>query len=392
MSQERIIYVIPYTSIIDQTAEVFKQILGESAILESHCNVSYDFDEETMPQERAYICQKMKLASENWDVPIVVTTNEQFFESLFSNKSSKCRKLHNIASSVIIMDECQMLPVEFLTPTLRAIEELVSYYRCTAVLCSATQPRLEKYLSIAPKEIMPNIQDLYNFFERVSYNVDGQMTYQEIEKALENNIQSLCVATTIKEANEIYRCLQTNDHDAYYLSTRLCPEHRKKVIQEIKERLRNKLPCHVVSTSIISVGVDVDFPVAYLQYSGLDSLIQGAGRCNREGKRSKGKSFAHVFWTEKSQNSHFMSKEKQASNMVMNYYTPANLAKPEAIDCYYRCWYKNNESGMDVEKIVEKSNDLAFADIAKAYHLIPDKSKSVIIPYNEEAREIICKC
>lgn len=389
--KERIIYVIPYTSIIDQTADVFKSILGEENVLENHCQVSYDYDEESMSQEKALTMQKLKLAAENWDHPVIVTTNEQFFESLFSNRSSKCRKLHNIMNSVIIMDECQMLPVDFLTPTLRAIEELVSYYKCSAVLCSATQPRLEKYLSIEPKEIMDDIISLYGFFTRVSYDVDGEYTYENVAEALSHHTQSLCVAATIKDANEIYKVLPEDLDGKYYLSTRLCPVHRKQVINEIKERLVKGLPCHVVSTSIISVGVDVDFPAVYLQYGGLDSLIQGAGRCNREGKHNKNESIAHIFWTEASKKSPFMSKEKQASDAVLHAFEPSLLSQPEAVDYYYTCWYRNNEGSMDKAQIIEKAKKIAFSDVAKSYRLISDDTKSVFIPLNKEAKEILYK-
>lgn len=389
--KDRIIYVIPYTSIIDQTADVFKKILGENTVLENHCQVSYDYDEEKMPKDKAMTCQKMKLASENWDVPVIVTTNEQFFESLFSNRASKCRKLHNIVNSVVIMDECQMLPVDFLTPTLRAVEELITFYHCSAVLCSATQPRLEKYLSVKPKEIVPDINELYDFFQRTSYTLDGEMAYEDIARALMKKPQSLCVASTIQEANEIYKCLPSSAEGIYYLSTRLCPVHRKRVIREIKKRLASGLPCHVVSTSIISVGVDVDFPVVYLEYGGLDALIQGAGRCNREGRHGKEESLAHIFWTQTSKKSRFMSKEKEAADMVLNYFAVSDLSKPDAVNCYYRAWYKNNEGSMDKKDIAQKSIEMGFADVAKAYRLIEDESKSVLIPYDEKAKEILRK-
>lgn len=288
--KQRIIYVIPYLSIIDQTAKNFKDLLGEENVLESHSSVNYDDTEEDL-------ADRMKLASENWDAPIVITTNEQFWESLYGSRTSKCRKLHNLADSVIIFDEAQMMPLDFLTPCLKALEELVTQYSVSAVLCSATQPALSRYLTLKPREIMENIPDLYQFFNRVTWQFDGERTYDDLAAQIKTHQQALCIASTKKEAMEIYSRLA--DEDSFYLSTNLCPVHRMKVIDEIRRRLKEGNPCRVVSTSIISVGVDVDFPVAYLEYTGLDSLIQGAGRCNREGRKSPAESLVHIFRTEK---------------------------------------------------------------------------------------------
>ncbi|MGN0953719.1 CRISPR-associated helicase Cas3' [Dialister sp.] len=380
--KRRIIYIIPYLSIIEQTAVILKNFLGNGAVLESHSSVNYD--------DAGKDAEKMKLASENWDAPVIVTTNVQFWESLYSNRTSKCRKLHNLQGSVLILDEAQMLPLGFLKPCLEALQELVSYYSCTVILCSATQPELGKYMKRKPVEIIDHIPELYQFFQRVTYHWDGEKNYDEITEAMMRHKQALCIASTKKEAREFFSRLSQKQNDTFYLSTNLCPTHRKIVIDKIKQRLHDDLPCYVVSTCIISVGVDLDFPVVYLEYSGLDSLIQGAGRCNREGKHSAEESIAHVFWTEKSMKSRFMGKEKQVTNTIHRIFSDKTISTPEAINKYYRLWYLSNEGNMDKENILEKSKSFQFKQIANDFKLIKDDTKSVFISYNAEA-EIIKK-
>ena len=388
--KERIIYVIPYLSIIEQTADVFRALLGNHAVLESHSQVDYDSLPEEGSEEAGRVAESMKLAAENWDAPVVITTNEQFFESLYANKTSRCRKLHNIANSVIILDEAQMMPVDFLKPCLHVLEQLVHYYGCTVVLCSATQPELGRYLQKNPIqknpiEIMENVGELFQFFKRVTFDIDGETDYAEIAKKLDECEQVLCIASTKKEAEKIVELL---DGEAMYLSTNLCPAHRREIIREMKTRLRDGNPCRVVSTSIISVGVDIDFPVVYLQYTGLDSLIQGAGRCNREGRQSLQKSRAHIFWTKESKKSLFMRKEKQVTDMIRKKYNAEEMTEPSAIRTYFENWYQSNEGNLDYREIEKLAQSLSFAEIGKRFHLIQDSTKSVFIPFNEKARNI----
>ena len=388
--KERIIYVIPYLSIIEQTADVFRAFLGNHAVLESHSQVDYDSLPEEGSEEAGRVAERMKLAAENWDAPVVITTNEQFFESLYANKTSRCRKLHNIANSVIILDEAQMMPVDFLKPCLHVLEQLVHYYGCTVVLCSATQPELGRYLQKNPIqknpiEIMENVGELFQFFKRVTFDIDGETDYAEIAKKLDECEQVLCIASTKKEAEKIFELL---DGEAMYLSTNLCPAHRREIIREMKTRLQDGKPCRVVSTSIISVGVDIDFPVVYLQYTGLDSLIQGAGRCNREGRQSLQKSRAHIFWTKESKKSLFMRKEKQVTDMIRKKYNAEEMTEPSAIRTYFENWYQSNEGNLDYREIEKLAQSLSFAEIGKRFHLINDSTKSVFIPFDEKARNI----
>lgn len=291
-NMDRVIYVIPYTSIIEQNAQIFREILGDDNVLENHCNVDYEGTEEFRP---------MQLASENWDKPVVVTTNVQFFESLFSNKSSKCRKLHNIANSVIIFDEAQMLPIDYLTPCLSMIQELVENYGTSVVLCTATQPALDDFFVSKEQivELCPRLGEQFRFFERVTYQNIGSISKEGITELLAKEQSVLCIVNTRKDAQELYHSLQGGG--VYHLSTSMYPKHRKRVLKCVKERLSTKKKCILISTSLVEAGVDLDFSCVYREIAGIDSMIQAAGRCNREGKRTVEESKVYIFELEGSE-------------------------------------------------------------------------------------------
>lgn len=375
--KRRVIYVIPYTSIIEQTADVFRSFLPDKDIIEHHSQVTYDDDGDRYNAK--------KLATENWDAPVIVTTNVQFFESLFANKTSRCRKLHNIAESVIIFDEAQMIPAEFLRPIIKAIEYLTQDYGCSAVLCSATQPALDQMFQKEGRpvsEIMDHIPELYSFFQRVQFRDEGTVTYEEIAEALSKRQQVLCVVTTKKEADAVYKCMKGKD--IFYLSTNLYPAHRRRVIADIKERLKTGKPCRVVSTSVISVGVDIDFPEVFLEMTGLDSLIQGAGRCNREGKRPLTSSIAHVFQTENNKKSSFMKQEKQITEGMIR--QADEVTAPESIHSYFqRLFYNKGDDALDKKDIIHKAQRMSFAQMASEVKLISTTTKAVLIPHEPEA-------
>ena len=381
----RIIYVIPYTSIIEQTAEVFKGIFGEDAVLEHHSNVQYDDQNEEM--------SKARMATENCEAPIIVTTNVQFFESFFANKSSRCRKLHNIANSVIIFDEAQMLPVPYLLPCLWTIAELVENYRCTAVLMSATQPALEQYFPdhIKAQEISDDIPAMYDYFKRAQIKLIGELSRDVLAQQLVNSDQVLCIVNSRRQAQELYRMLP-EDESSFHLSTLMPPVLRKQRLRTIRERLKMGKPCRVISTSLIEAGVDVDFPVVYREEAGLDSQVQAAGRCNREGKHPLSESVVYVY----------RMKEDEAARMPSSLRLPieisrlvaqdhADLGSPKAIDDYFKLLYKNKGDGLDQKKIVdgiEKCNgaNFSFAGIARDFHLIENETISVLIPFDTESK------
>ncbi len=283
---KRIIYVIPYTSIIEQNADVIRSAIGEDQVIEHHSSV--DEDETAL---------KLRLAAENWDAPVIVTTSVQFFESLFAAKSSRCRKLHNIVDSVIILDEAQLVPVEFLAPILETMQLLVAHYRVTFVISTATQPAFkERMMSDGQlfkglkriQEMMGDEKDVNLLYQSLIRNqvqfpadLSAVSSWEEIAEALRTYEQVLCIVSDRKSCRELYKLMPDG---TYHLSALMCGQHRSAIIKEIKEKLKAYEPVRVISTQLVEAGVDLDFPVVYRALAGLDSIAQAAGRCNREGK------------------------------------------------------------------------------------------------------------
>ncbi len=394
----RVIYVIPYNSIIEQNAAVFKEILGEENVLEHHSNFAYDNDDILNDGTgKTDALTKYRLAAENWDMPIVVTTTVQFFESLFSNKTSKCRKLHNIANSIIIFDEAQMLPTQYLLPCVRAISELVYNYKSTVVLCSATQPSLSDLFSkeFTIRELCGNTEELFRFFKRTKIISIGEVEDSVLAERLNLEDQVLCIVNTRKQAQNIFKLL--NEENSFHLSTFMYPLHRKKILKEIRERLKDGMQCRVVSTSLIEAGVDVDFPVVYRAEAGLDSEIQAAGRCNREGKREE--SPVYIFKPSEEYRKHMPSMLKrplEITRSITNQYM--DISSPEAISAYFTQLYKFEGNGLDIKGIVEsfengfeKSFSFPFAEIASKFNLIENATYSIIIPNTDEAQNLVLR-
>ena len=392
MGKERVIYVIPYTSIIEQNAKIFKEILGDENVIEHHCQVDYS---SSVDNDDTYDEQmKKQLATENWDAPLIVTTNVQFFESLFANRTSKCRKLHNIAGSVVIFDEAQMLPIDYLRPCLVTIHELTLHYGTTAVLCTATQPSLNKIFKDYKreiKEICRNVTEEYDFFKRARIELLSQsMSLGDLAGRLQEKEQVLCIVNTKRAAGELFAALQ--GEDCFYLSTNLCPQHRKAVIARIRRALANGQPCRVVSTSLIEAGVDVDFPCVYRELAGLDSIIQAAGRCNREGKRKKEDSLVYVFaWEDKTlaNSQQSMKARIGATEYVCGLYAD-DLGNTAAIKDYFDFLHKLNGNELDHKQILKmiESEYMPFEHVAREVALIETPTRPVFIPYDEAAQEI----
>ena len=292
----RVIYVIPFTSIIEQNAAEFRKVfgeLGEQSVLEHHST----FDDGKLQNEATK--DKLRLASENWDAPIVVTTAVQFFESLFADRSSRCRKLHNIAGSVIILDEAQMLPLNLLLPIMQAIKELAQNYRCSIVMCTATQPAVQAengfYRGFENvREIAPKPTALFDKLRRTTVQHIGTQTDTDLLAKLGEHSQMLVIVNNRRHARSLYDQAKHLD-GTFHLTTLMCAKHRSQKLDEIRGRLKNGEPCRVIATSLIEAGVDVDFPLVMRAEAGLDSVAQAAGRCNREGKRSSENSFVWIF-------------------------------------------------------------------------------------------------
>lgn len=301
----RVIYVAPYTSIIEQNAQVYREIFGCENVVEHHSNFDFECCDFVQPSDSADsgyesdVRDRMRLASENWDAPLIVTTVVQLFESLFSNRPSRCRKLHNVARSVIVLDEAQMIPASQLKPCMRALVELVNHYGCTVVLCTATQPALGKVLGefqSLVQEIVPNPSALADKLKRVGYVWEGSLSDDELIEAVCANDQALCVVNNRRQAKALFDSLdERKPGSVFHLSTLMHSVHRSLVLDEVRGRLRRGEPCLLVSTSLVEAGVDIDFPTVFRALAGLDSLVQCAGRCNREGTALPDESLVHVF-------------------------------------------------------------------------------------------------
>ena len=385
---DRVIVAIPFTSIVEQNANVYRSIfkqLGENVVIEHHS--SLDPAKETTTN---------RLQAENWDSPLVVTTNVQLFETLFSAKTSRCRKLHRIAKSVIILDEAQALPVELLKPTLFAIRELVEVYGCTIVICTATQPALvyRDNFTIGLRPVIPIIEDaelLHRQLKRVNISYVGKLLDVELSQRLGSVRQVLCIVNTRAHAEKLYSELPEDDGN-FHLSTRMCAAHRKMVLDhEIRKRLEAGRPCRVISTQLIEAGVDVDFPQVYRAIAGLDSLAQAAGRCNREGKLECGA--VYFFDTEiLPPVGHLRQTADTARELVEQY---DDLLSPEAIQNYFRLHYWKKSESWDRHKVLASIGDqpdklqFNFREIADKYRFIREETQGVLIPWGEAAEKLI---
>ncbi|MGM9557893.1 MAG: CRISPR-associated helicase Cas3' [Oscillospiraceae bacterium] len=381
---DRVIYVIPYTSIIEQNAAVFRAILGENNVVEHHSGIRADDGTETNGHNLF-----QRLASENWDAPVIVTTAVQFFESLYSNRPSQCRKLHNMANSVVIFDEAQMLPTCHLKPCIGAIANLTAYFCSTVVLCTATQPVLADVIqSFCPelkiKELCPNVAEYVQKFQRVTYRNGGALSDEDLASELRRQKQVLCIVNTRKAAQKIYGLLPPEG--SYHLSTLMYPAHRKSVLDTIRQRLKEGLACRVVSTSLIEAGVDVDFPAVYREIAGLDSIAQAAGRCNREGKQAAGDSIVTYFESESSVPLLQRINVRAAQEALKGNCDPG---KPETMQRYFTALRSLIGDQIDKSKAVESLRAglhgclLPFETVAKNFHLIDQATSTIYIPLAE---------
>lgn len=391
----RVIYVIPFTSIIEQNAGVFRNVFqefGDDIVLEHHS--AYDDSGFKVKDETK---QKLRSAMENWDAPIVVTTAVQFFESLFADRASKCRKLHNISGSVIILDEAQMLPLKLLRPTMAAIDELARNYSCSVVMCTATQPALlqPNFLNGFEnvREIAPDPPSLFRQLNRVTVSHVGVQTDQQLVNRIDSNDQILVIVNNRRQALTLNKMMgESGGH--FQLTTLMCATHRKKKLKEIRGRLASNELCKVVSTSLIEAGVDVDFPIVMRSEAGLDSVAQAAGRCNREGKAKANESrvliFASPEWKAPPELDQFAASMR---SVLRNH--RGNLLSPEAITCYFEDVYWKQESELDAKKILTLFRDhfpkmsFPFQNIANKYRIIESFMHPIIIPYDKVAESLI---
>lgn len=389
-NKRRIIYVIPYTSIIEQTAGTFRDIFGDN-VVEHHSNL--DPEKETA---------KSRLATENWDAPIIVTTNVQFFESLFAARTSSCRKLHNIVNSVVVLDEAQLLNPEFLQPIMDTMNLLSRYYGVTFVLSTATQPALNSREGFgwtfrgldSVREIMTDPDTLYRDLTRVKvempFDFHAHRGWEEIATELITHESVLAVVNTRRDCRELHRLMPEG---TIHLSAAMCGEHRSRVIGGIREELKKKVPIRVVSTQLVEAGVDIDFPVVYRALSGLDSIAQAAGRCNREGEEKCGK--VVVFVPPKSSPPGTLRRAEQTTVSLLSGGTRDPMAR-ELFTRYFEHFYVKADS-LDrhgiTDLLVRDARDLKiqFRTAAEKFQLIDDLESQAILVWYGESQALIGK-
>lgn len=392
-SIKRIIVVIPFNTITTQTASVLRGIVGEKNILENHSG--FDFEDSKQGKLLQY-------ASENWDIPIVVTTNVQFFESFFSNKPAKSRKLHNIADSVIIFDEVQQLPVKYLKPCIKCIESLAANFGARIVLSTATQPALEPYFeTIKPREIIDDSESYVKPFRRCSIENIGTVTAKNLTERIQKHKQCLCVVNEKEEAKAIYTAIENGRcKNLYCLTTDITPYDREKLLRQIRQNLKDDEPCIVISTSLIESGVDVDFPYGYRELYGLDSILQTAGRVNRNGLRDCGNSTLFVFDGPQeeyralrngtSRGCNESDNKKSITRGILQKY---DVDSPKAIHEYFSRLYGYKGDGLDKFGIVKMASSklIPFQDISQKFKIIDEDTVTVIISQTAEASELVGK-
>ncbi len=420
----RIIYASPFTTITEQTAQVFRAIFGQENVLEHHSN----FDSSQLDDDESL---HHRLAIQNWDAPLIVTTNVQLLESLYSNKPSSCRKLHNIANSILIFDEAQTLPDELLTATLAMLEELSLDYGVSSVLCTATQPALEGRWPFGSetKEIVRHREEFTEAFgHRTRFVYLDAITEDKLAQDIASQNQALCIVGTKTKARNLYEavkcsagceesssCETLRTFGIYHLSAHMTPLHRSELLDEIRERLHEGKRCLVISTQLIEAGVDVDFPNVYRELAGLDSLFQAAGRCNREGRRPEG--IVRVFELSEDEPSDeasmqygaantrktgplahtWLERMKSISRMLIrenNDYIDESLVKP-----FFSERYGFNPEALDTREIYQHLTDpqlirsgyktLRLETVARDYRIIDDSSRAVFVPWGQGGKNLM---
>lgn len=396
----RIILVVPYLSIIEQTAAIYRALLGDDAVLEHHSLAGLGVEQQTeddegqqgLAQER-----RRRLLSENWDAPIILTTSVQMLESMFSNRPSACRKLHRLPGSVILFDEVQTLPAGLVLPTLASLSHLAHRYNSSVVFATATQPAFEHLhervqAQVAsgwqPRPLVPQPERLFTPLRRVQRtwgDVDEPLSWSELAQKMAEAHQVLCIVNLKRQARDLWQTL--DDPDSFHLSTALCPAHRQRLLAEIRQRLRNDEPVRLIATQCIEAGVDVDFPQVFRAYGPLEAILQAEGRCNREGRRPQPGQM-HIFLPEEAAYPPGgYEQATQLTQILLRRLGPDGMAldDPHFITAYYRELYDlaRPENTRKTRVLLEAVQSGSFPEVAKHYRIIENDSINVIVPYGE---------
>lgn len=401
--QRRVIYVIPFTSIIEQNAAVFEAIfrpLEEAGdgpvVVQHHSNFA--------PAVESAETTRSRLAAENWDAPLIVTTAVQFYESLHAARTSSCRKLHRIANSVVILDEAQCLPVQYMRPCLDALRELTSRYHATAVLCTATQPEIGRSDGFPVglenvREIIPQPAELYQTLRRVKVSDRGALSDETLAAEISACEQVLIIVNTRGHAQKLFQRLPKGRGN-FHLSALMCPAHRQRVLKVARFRLRQGKVVRLISTQLIEAGVDIDFPRVYRALAGIDSLAQAAGRCNREGRWAEGE--LHVFRSEHQRAERYFRETAQIAEQVLELHRDDALGL-ESVKRFFTLYYQGHRppdgprwDTKDITgsfKLAGSTPKLPFQfqykEVAEKFRLIENEQVPVLIPFDDKARSLL---
>jgi CRISPR-associated endonuclease/helicase Cas3 len=446
--KDRVIFAVPYTSIIEQTVKVYREDifkeLGNSAVLEHHSatqaekKLSVQEQEQLEGDENVQVSQaQAKLATQNWDAKLIVTTTVQLLNSLLSHKTKKCRKLHNIVNSVIVLDEVQTLPIGLLSPILSVLKELVDRYNVTVVLCTATQPALEgntpyfrdAFPEDSVQDIIPKQLAIEHFqtLKRVNYEIpqEGETwTWAQLAQDMAATSSSLVVLNTRRDAIAVLNELGVNNgysaapieprvleslkgsaerqaSPVLHLSTLLCGKHRQAVLEEVRRRLEVDEPCRLISTQVVEAGVDVDFPVVYRAMGPLDRIVQAAGRCNRNGKLKNADKqliegrvviFEPAEGSKPPSGEYSKAIQKAREFLQAHDFTEPQLHEPDIFDRYFQDLYSMIDSDQKIKlnggetTIQELRKSWSFRDVGENFKLIKDDTTPIVIEYDDAVR------
>jgi CRISPR-associated endonuclease/helicase Cas3 len=413
-NMDRIIYAIPFTSIIDQTASIFRSVLGDDVLLEHHSSIELETAAKERNVDDGRNDAKLRLAMENWQAPVIVTTNVQLFESLFANRTSRCRKLHNLANAVIILDEAQTIPIHVLKPCIAALDELARNYGCTIVLCTATQPALQAPqfaggFEISPeRELAPDPARLHRDLKRTSERLGGMLTDDDIVVEIAAVDQALIIVNSRRHALTLYQTAKAAGVDGLiHLTTRQTAADRRGILANIRNRLKDRTPCRVVATSLVEAGVDLDFPKVWRAEAGLDQLTQAAGRCNREGRRPVDESVVTIFKPAEAKSPNEIQGLIGDMLRVLENHN-GDLFSPQTIEAYFReVYWRKGDPGLDrifvpnadgvrvpaqslkLFLMSAGQTDFAYRTIAEGFRLIESGMEPVIVAIDDEAKQVL---
>ncbi|MEO6381713.1 MAG: CRISPR-associated endonuclease Cas3'', partial [Nitrobacter sp.] len=407
-NMERIVYAIPFTSIIEQSAAIFCEVIGHDVVLEHHASIGTAGTVADHAFDDGRGENKLRMAMENWLAPVIVTTNVQLFESLFASRTSRCRKLHNLANAVIILDEAQTIPLPVLRPCVAALDELARNYGCTIVLCTATQPALiapscggnfEGGFEIGPeRELAPDPLRLHRELKRTTQRHAGVMTDAELVAEFSASTQGLIIVNSRQHALLLYWAGQAARLDGLiHLTTRQTAADRRIILKRVRDDLTAGRPCRVVATSLIEAGVDVDFPQAWRAQAGIDQMMQAAGRINREGKRPVAVSILTIFKPAEAKPPVEIAGLIDDSGRALSAMTGADMFSPRVIEAYFREVYWRKDAGLDKHNVMgafgihplSGGTDFPFRSVAEKFRLIESGMAPVIIARDDAAKAVL---